>query len=162
MASTSPQMVKCWVDGKVFPKALTNEHHVHPQEAGGADVQENLVDLCPTCHQTLHRLSEMYLKGKMGQAKDFAAIIFPTDVAARERILHLTSEAARHLQEFREITPKAALAETSVTIEFDSFDYARLQSLARDYKTPDGRRGTVPAYIRALVLRHLRNPARPV
>ncbi len=31
-------------------------HHVQPQEAGGATVPANLVELCDSCHYTVHRI----------------------------------------------------------------------------------------------------------
>ena len=31
-------------------------HHVQPQEAGGATVAGNLVQLCDSCHYSVHRL----------------------------------------------------------------------------------------------------------
>jgi hypothetical protein len=31
-------------------------HHIVPQRHGGNDEEENLVDLCPTCHERIERL----------------------------------------------------------------------------------------------------------
>jgi hypothetical protein len=31
-------------------------HHVQPQEAGGQTVPANLIEICDSCHYTIHRL----------------------------------------------------------------------------------------------------------
>jgi hypothetical protein len=31
-------------------------HHIQPQEAGGATVQANLIQVCDNCHYSIHRL----------------------------------------------------------------------------------------------------------
>lgn len=31
-------------------------HHIQPQEAGGQTVQQNLVQLCDSCHYSIHRI----------------------------------------------------------------------------------------------------------
>jgi hypothetical protein len=43
-------------------------HHVQPQEAGGQTVRENLVQLCDSCHYTIHRLMWIMRLIALGQA----------------------------------------------------------------------------------------------
>jgi hypothetical protein len=38
-------------------------HHVQPQEAGGLTVAANLVELCDSCHYSIHRLMFHLAKG---------------------------------------------------------------------------------------------------
>lgn len=38
-------------------------HHIQPQEAGGVAVPANLVQLCDSCHYTVHRLLWNMAKG---------------------------------------------------------------------------------------------------
>jgi hypothetical protein len=38
-------------------------HHVQPHEAGGLTVPENLVELCDSCHYSIHRLLWHLAKG---------------------------------------------------------------------------------------------------
>jgi hypothetical protein len=38
------------IEGLPFGKAM-HAHHIHPRALGGPDSQENLVDLCHTCHE---------------------------------------------------------------------------------------------------------------
>ena len=35
-------------------------HHIQPQEAGGQTVSANLVQVCDSCHYTIHRLLWVY------------------------------------------------------------------------------------------------------
>lgn len=35
---------------------ILEQHHIVPQRHGGSDSAENLVELCPSCHETLERL----------------------------------------------------------------------------------------------------------
>lgn len=142
---------------KHFHVALMNEHHVRPQEAGGSDSRTNKVWLCPTCHQSLHRISEMFLRGDTGQASDVASVAFPRP-GPRARILRLASTAAEHVQAFEESTPEAARANKTVALSLDVLEYKHIKALASEVRGSDGRALTVPAYIEALVRAHLRNP----
>lgn len=40
-------------------------HHVQPHEAGGATVTENLVQVCDSCHYSIHRLLWHLSKGEL-------------------------------------------------------------------------------------------------
>ena len=49
---------KCGICEKENDDSLKNIHHRIPQAFGGTDDKSNLFTLCPSCHQTLHRLAE--------------------------------------------------------------------------------------------------------
>lgn len=51
-------MFKCGICEQENDDALKNTHHRRPQAFGGDDSPSNLFYLCPSCHQTLHRLAE--------------------------------------------------------------------------------------------------------
>lgn len=51
-------MFKCGICEKENDDSLKNTHHRIPQAFGGTDDPANLFTLCPSCHQTLHRLAE--------------------------------------------------------------------------------------------------------
>lgn len=36
--------------------AVIQEHHIAPRRYGGSDADENLVDLCPNCHDSVERI----------------------------------------------------------------------------------------------------------
>lgn len=52
---------KCGICSVEYDESLKNIHHRIPQAFGGTDDKSNLFTLCPSCHQTLHRLAEHYL-----------------------------------------------------------------------------------------------------
>lgn len=43
-------------------------HHIQPQEAGGQTATENLVQVCDSCHYTIHRLMWIMRLVALGQA----------------------------------------------------------------------------------------------
>ena len=66
-------MFKCGICEKENDESLKNEHHRIPKAFGGSDDKSNLFTLCPSCHQTLHRLAEMYQNPKKaGQVNSIA------------------------------------------------------------------------------------------
>ena len=58
--SFTPAKAKCGVcEICGFPVSeLLQVHHVIPKSRGGSNKQSNKVQLCPTCHYTLHRCAE--------------------------------------------------------------------------------------------------------
>lgn len=51
----------CQCVGKHIPKPMElHKHHVWPISEGGPDTRSNLVLLCPTTHQNVHRLWGLY------------------------------------------------------------------------------------------------------
>lgn len=63
-------------------------HHIQPQEAGGQTVPENLVQLCDSCHYTVHHLLyQLYKTGELPveapyKARDLAREGYARCVAA--------------------------------------------------------------------------------
>ena len=52
-----PKATTCVITNRHYPQPLRFVvHHIMPQEAGGQTVAENLVQLCDSCHYTIHRL----------------------------------------------------------------------------------------------------------
>lgn len=48
---------QCMGSGAHAPQVLRFVwHHIQPREAGGATEPENLVELCDSCHYSVHRL----------------------------------------------------------------------------------------------------------
>jgi len=45
---------------------VLEQHHIVPRRHGGSDESENLVDLCPTCHQKLERLYDKRFYDEIG------------------------------------------------------------------------------------------------
>lgn len=47
-------------------QGVLETHHIVPRRLGGTDADDNLVDLCPTCHQRLERLYDDEFYRKLG------------------------------------------------------------------------------------------------
>lgn len=59
---------RCDASGRHSPVPLRYVwHHVQPQEAGGQTIPENLVQVCDSCHYTIHRLLWVYRLIALGQ-----------------------------------------------------------------------------------------------
>ena len=39
-----------------------DRHHVEPAALGGPDTADNLVDVCQTCHASIHALLRLYMR----------------------------------------------------------------------------------------------------
>jgi hypothetical protein len=57
--------VRCDASGSHSPAPLRFVwHHIQPHEAGGETVATNLVEVCDSCHYTIHRLLWHLAKGE--------------------------------------------------------------------------------------------------
>jgi hypothetical protein len=57
----------CW---ETYSEDLLETHHKVPQYLNGSDDPENLVDICPICHTSIHKVVGM-LKKNPGKASAF-------------------------------------------------------------------------------------------
>jgi hypothetical protein len=156
--STTVEIARCVVCRKKFPRPFLNLHHRQPREAGGGDEPGNQVWLCAGCHQNMHRLVEMIMRGEGGVAADSAATIYHHP-KLRKVILDLAREAAYFLVRLQELgVVKTALTAKTVSLELDGSLYHHLRTLATQTRGPRGLPLTVPAYLKLLIRRHLANP----
>lgn len=58
----------------------TDLHHVWPKGMGGPDVKENLVPVCPTGHQNIHRLLSKLVKAEGKVTPEVLASFHPGEV----------------------------------------------------------------------------------
>ena len=119
MASNLNSVKLCDVCQEIKPSS--DEHHAWPRHLGGA--HGPVVNICPTCHQTIHR-----------------SINNP---ALRDAFLSGLTPLGRKVAEY--LYTVIALAEASgiksermeVNFEIDRSVYAELKNLARDYGVPE-------------------------
>lgn len=139
---------KCSICSRTFPLALLNEHHVRPRAYGGSDDDSNKKWLCPTDHQSLHRLAELMLAGKSGAARSFASTLY-SDPMVVELLLKLAAEAAKWEKKFEDETPFYAKegAYKEVKISFPIDTYRRLRTLSVEL----GMQRSVPKMVLKLV-----------
>ena len=87
----SKSLFKCGCCFEIFPGAHKHTHHKKPQALGGKDNAENLIDLCPACHDTLHRVAYMMRSGKHSEVsiRDTVFFVFKDNSKAQENVLSL-------------------------------------------------------------------------
>lgn len=89
----------CFIhQGEHIPPEATQTHHKVPRAYGGLDDEFNLVDLCSTCHDLLHRSALRLYSGKAGQAKDIVVRYLPDQPARVERLWKLVQTVAQARQ----------------------------------------------------------------
>lgn len=68
----------CGCCGELFPEVHRNIHHKIPDAAEGPDSKDNLIELCPGCHDALHNLAYKLMSrtASNAQAYDQLNIIF--------------------------------------------------------------------------------------
>lgn len=49
---------------------VLERHHIVPRRFGGSDSADNLVDLCPSCHEVLERLYDKRFYDELGVSKE--------------------------------------------------------------------------------------------
>ena len=152
------EYARCVVCRKQQPRPFMNSHHRQPKEAGGGDEASNRVWLCAGCHQNMHRLVEMIMRGEGGAAADAAATIYPHP-RIRQVMLTLAREAAGYLLQLQELgVVKTALTVKTVSLELEGALYQHLRALAGQTRDARGAPLSVPGYLRLLIRRHLANP----
>lgn len=66
-ARLTPTTAQCVVHGVHRPTSHVQEnHHIWPQGLGGPNVAENLVYVCATGHNNIHRLMALMAKARSG------------------------------------------------------------------------------------------------
>ena len=138
----------CHVCESPLPEDVAQEHHTRPQATGGK--KGDTVHLCGSCHDNLHRFSEMILHGKGGKALDLARIVYKGK--AIQRILDLAKMVAEWFQAKQDGFVEED-EEIPVVFTLPIREKVALQTLANEIKV-DGKKG-MNHYVRKLVLNHL-------
>lgn len=85
----------CGVCALSYPISVIHDHHLTPVAFGGTNDDDNRKWLCPTCHNLLHRCAENFARGHASKAAALADASFPSNPAARGRLIQWASIAAR-------------------------------------------------------------------
>lgn len=85
------QIFACECCGDSFPGLHRHVHHKIPQALGGKDDADNLVELCPGCHDTLHKAAYMLVSKKYqpSHAIDAIKFVYKTNPKAVKNCLDL-------------------------------------------------------------------------
>jgi len=81
----------CGCCSNKFPTIHKNAHHKTPRALGGKDTKDNLIELCPSCHDALHAIAYKMLSKKTSQTQivDSLALIFSGNVNAQNICMDL-------------------------------------------------------------------------
>lgn len=85
------KIFRCGCCEEAYPVIHKHSHHKTPRALGGKDTIDNLIDLCPGCHDALHNVAYKLMVKHHGQAKviDSLSIIFKENEGAKQRCLDL-------------------------------------------------------------------------
>ena len=74
-----------------YPTLHKHTHHKVPKALGGKDTPDNLIEICPKCHDTLHAIAHRLLnKGvSLAQITDSLALIYVSNKKAQATCLEL-------------------------------------------------------------------------
>lgn len=81
----------CGCCANKLPTIHRNIHHKLPKALGGKDTQDNLIDLCPNCHDALHAIAHRLRDNRTSRSQilDSIALIYPSNKTAQEICLEL-------------------------------------------------------------------------
>jgi len=144
------QLVTCYICKQLKPRKLAHEHHKVPRAAGGKDTKDNLVYLCPTCHDNLHRFAEMISNGKSSEAVDLATLEYKAP-AVRSRSMKLAQLVAKSFA----IPGLDERAETEVRVTLPTELVKRLRVLASEHPGDRGRPLGVPKFAALILTQYL-------
>lgn len=141
---------------------LLHEHHMHPKGYGGSDDPENLVWLCGSCHDLVHRLSHFLRSKKTGLVRDLAQQYQESrglSPAGRHRLLKLADVVAEamttHTPTFEELEEDEG-GTILVQIPLPKSIHAKAKVLAASHTNPkSGRRMGLYKYLRRVVINHV-------
>jgi len=79
------EVFTCGVCRNIYPTIHRNIHHIKPRSVGGPDTLDNLIDLCPSCHDALHSIAHKLLNKKYSESTviDSIGLIYKEDLDAR-------------------------------------------------------------------------------
>jgi len=85
------EIFNCGCCGNKYPTLHKHTHHKNPRAMGGKDVDSNLIDLCPACHDAIHAIAYRMLNKKTSRIQiiDSIALIYPQNKKAQETCIDL-------------------------------------------------------------------------
>lgn len=92
MSRDALSIFQCYVCRDQFPSIHRHTHHKVPQSLGGKDTPDNLVDLCPQCHDLLHSIAYKLVSKKYSISflEDMSKMVYKGDMSAVQRSMGLS------------------------------------------------------------------------
>ena len=128
-----------------------NKHHKVPKSLGGRDTRDNLIELCPGCHQEMHVIARMMRNPKrVGEVRTALQIAFPGPVA-QQRCVELAQLECRSKVLRRAEVEADPDREIGVGLKLKRPYRDALQLIARDRKL------SMANYTRKIIEEHVRS-----
>ena len=87
-----------------FPSLYKHVHHKTPKALGGKDTPDNLIELCPGCHDALHNIAwRMLQPHQQSKIMDSLHLIYKENTRAKEICLDLASRVRNSMIKNREV-----------------------------------------------------------
>jgi len=157
------QMASCHVhSGPPLDTRLLHEHHKHPKGYGGGNGHDNLVWLCGSCHDLVHRLANYIKSNKRGLVSDLAQQYQTAQnlsPAGYRRLLELAQVVAKSMESFVPEEFEDMEQEDTVLVQIPLPRSVHLQAklLAAQYKNPGGKRQLgLYRYLATVLINHVR------
>jgi hypothetical protein len=76
-----------------YPTLHRHVHHKKPRALGGKDTEDNLIEICPSCHDTIHAIAKRMMSKNVSptQIIDSLALIYINNKKAQETCLELAT-----------------------------------------------------------------------
>lgn len=138
---------QCWACQQTNPSIHKHEHHRIPKSLGGRDTPDNLLRLCPTCHDLLHNVA--YKLARPGYStvllEDMVKIIYD-DQGTIKRIFELATYVRDEIIKQRE-TGKKLVDFVEISVVLRQEYKAMLHDLAKSQQV------SLEALLRTILLR---------
>lgn len=84
----------CGCCGESYPTLHRHIHHKIPRAVGGPDTPDNLISLCPGCHDAIHSIATKLLSKKTspGRIQDQIELIYKDNIHAQKMCLMLAQK----------------------------------------------------------------------
>jgi hypothetical protein len=82
---------QCYICAEKFPSIHKHTHHKIPRSLGGKDTPDNLVELCPQCHDLLHNIAYKLVSKKYSVSflEDMIKFVYKDNNAANKKCMEL-------------------------------------------------------------------------
>jgi len=164
MPAEKYQTARCYVhQGMPVDTRLLHEHHKRPQGYGGEkDDPENLVWLCGSCHDLVHRLAHFMRGRKKGLVSDLAQQYQASQnlsPAGKQRLLELANLVATTIDSFIPEDMEELVEEDTVLVQvpLPRSVHKMLKHLAAQHKNPGSKRQLgMYKYLQILITNHVK------
>jgi hypothetical protein len=150
--------MRCHIHGgQEAPKNAFVPHHVCPTSYGGSNTPDNIIYICATCHDILHKAAEALFSGNIGRASELVGGLYPNEPRIRKELLHYANRTAKAKLAWKERNRERGIPDAGevdadtdtvkVQLDIPRWIHHRLKTMASDHHHPNGRKVGLYAFI---------------